>query len=414
MSDLAPGAYRVKVTALPWYAAGMNRPGGLIRVSNATPQNDLGASLDPSLDVVYATTWFPGADNEQEASTIQLAGGDVRQADFHLNAVSSIHLRVPRPPDSATAFGPSNGPGGGRGGQPQRMASLVKVSADGSVAQVISVGGSGSGDWDFGGLTPGIYELREPGPDGRPDGGEVQQIEIQGGSRVVTLDAAKPLTRVTVTVDGMPDGNFPFVEFVDTQTGRRITAQENRGGRGGGRGRRGDEGAAVPAAPAQPLQDRVLTASLPPGHTYAVSVGGGEGIYLATIAATEARVLGRTIEIGGGAPALTLTVGTGRAELVGTVKDAANAEEGAMVLLVPIALGQPGDTSMVARAESNTDGSFRFRAVEPGRYIVVALDDGWAAGWTNAQTLAGYLGLGTPLELKAGAKAKLKLAAVNP
>ncbi len=414
MSGLAPGAYRVRVQAQPWYATGARGGAGILRVppagATATNQNDMGASLDPSLDMVYATTWFPGADSEEGAQRIELVGGDELQADFHLTAVSSIHLRIPRPEIAAATPGPG-GPGRGR---PQAMmAQVTKVSADGSIGQVTSIGNNGTGDWDFGGLTPGIYEVRLPGPDGQPGGGEVRQIEVAAGSRVVTLDSARALTKVTVKVTGQASDSFPFVEFVDLDTGRRIVAQENgRGGRGGGRGRQQpDDAAGTDQAPV--LQDRTLTASLPP-HRYAVSVAGGGGIYLAGMSATDAKVIGHTVEIGGGTPVLTIETGSGRAEMKGRVQDGGKPIEGAMVLLVPITLGQPGDTSVVARAQSNTDGSFGFRAVVPGRYIVVAIEHGWDVPWTNAQTLAGFLGHGMPVELKAGAKVNEELAAVLP
>jgi Carboxypeptidase regulatory-like domain len=412
MSGLAPGSYRVRVQAQPWYTAGnrgvVPRVGVASNGATATNQNDLGASLDPSLDVVYATTWFPGADSEDAAERIELTGGDERQADFHLNAVSAIHLRVPRP-EIAAVTAPDGRP------RPQGVsATLTKISSDGAIGQVMSIGGNGTGDMDFGGLTPGIYEVRMPGPDGQPGGGEVKQIEVLGGSRVVTLDGARPLTKVTIKVNGLTNDSFPFVEFVDVETGRRITAQENRGGRGGGRGRRGDDDNAA----ADTLQDRTLTAMLPP-HRYAVSVGGNGGVYLTGMSATDAQVVGHTVEIAGGAPALTLQVGSGHADLAGFVrqdvaKPGGAPTAGAMVLLVPITLGQPGDNSVVERAQSNTDGSFAFRAVEPGRYILVAIDHGWGVQWTNPLTLANYLAHGTPIELKAGGKVSEEVAAVLP
>jgi hypothetical protein len=414
ISGLAPGAYRVKVQGSPWYSP-MAVGGGIVRLgANATPaqQSDLGASLDPSLDMVYAITWFPGADSEDAAETIELTGGDEREADFHLNAVSAIHLRVPRP-EVAAVTAPDGRP------RPQGAAMVSRVSADGSINPMMSIGGNGAGDLDFGGLTPGIYEVRMPGPDGQPGGGDVKQIEVQGGSRVVTLDGARPLTKVTIKVDGLPDDSFPFVEFVDVETGRRIVAQEGRGGRGGGRGRRGDDDNAGPEAAAlQDPPDRTLTAMLPP-HRYAVSVGGNSGVYLSGMSATDAKVVGNTVEIAGGTPSLTLEVASGHGDLAGFVRqDAAkpgsSPTEGAMVLLVPITLGQPGDNSVVERAQSNTDGSFAFRAVQPGRYILVAIEHGWGVQWTNPQTLANYLAHGVPIELKAGGKMKEEIGAVLP
>ena len=406
LSGLAPGSYRVRVQAQPWYAVG-NR--GTILGNQTAPQNDLGAALDPSLDLVYATTWYPGADNEDAAVTIALSGGEERQADFQLNAVSAIHLRVPRPDAIAPAAGPTNG----RQGQPNRIATITKISADGSPSQVTSVGGSGNGDWDFGGLTPGIYEVRMPGPDGQPGGGEVRQVEVQAGSRIVVMDSAKPLTKVTINVEGLPAESFPLVQFTDVETGRRIVAQENRGR--GGRGRRGDDD--NPHDDQQDDQPSGLTVMLPL-RRYAVTVAGNSGIYLSSITATDAQVVGHTVSIAGGNPILNLQVGVGRAELSGFVRQGAMpanaAVEGAMVLLVPISLGQPGDVSAVTRSESNSDGSFAFRNVEPGRYIAVAIERGWQVQIGNPQTLANYLAKGVPVELKSGGKVSKELAAVLP
>ena len=140
----------------------------------------------------------------------------------------------------------------------------------------------------------------------------------------------------------------------------------------------------------------------------------GNGTYLTGIAATGAHPLGRTVEIAGGNPALTLTVASGQAELKGVVKDAGRLVEGAMVVLMPITLGQPGDTSAVRRAESNSDGSFAFRAVEPGRYIVVAIDRGWGVDWASPQALSRYLAKGNPVELKPAGTLKEELDAVIP
>ena len=404
LSGLAPGNYHIRVQGEPWYAAGSRTP-GIIRPdarATAANANDFGASYDPPLDLVYPITWFPGADSSDAAETIALAGGDERQADFHLNAISSIHLRVPMPEGLSQATNNNVRQG------PRPMASITKVAPDGAPNAVTSISTTGNGDWDFGGLTPGIYEVRMPGPEGQPGGGEVEQVEITAGSHVVTMDSAKPLTKVTLKVDGTTDQSFPFVEFVDLATGRRVVAQQGRGGGPGGRGGRGRRG-----DDADSDEPPTLTASLPRGR-YAVSVGGNGGLYLSSMTATDAQVFGHTVEIAGGAPTLSLTVSSGRAELNGIVGQGSQAVEGAMVLLVPITLGQPGDTSLPLRAESNSDGSFSFRSLQPGRYIAVAIDRGWQLQWTSLQTLTNYLAKGAPVELKAGVKLVQPLTAALP
>ncbi len=403
ISGLAPGVYRVRLQAQPWYTVGAR--GGLLQGRDAATQGDQGASLDPSLDLVYATTWFPGVDREESAETFSLLGGEAREADFHLNAIAAIHLQIPH------IESPPTTQGSGRLG-PQRFATITRVSGDGSVGSVSPVAMGRVDAWDFGGLTPGIYEIRVPGTEGQQNA-DVRQIEVLPGSRgVLTLDNARPLTRVSIRVEGADDGSFPRIEFLDLETGRRITASEGRGrGRGGQRG-----GDPAPDSIQSLTLDQgppVLTAMLPP-HRYAVSVLGNGPGYLTGMEATDAHVNGLTIEIASGTPTLTLRMASGRAELAGFVREDAKPVTGTMVLLVPAMLGQPGDVSVVLRAESNTDGSFTFRAVVPGRYIAVAIDHGWEAGWSTPEMLTKYLVHGVPIELKAGARLTQTLDAVLP
>ena len=179
-----------------------------------------------------------------------------------------------------------------------------------------------------------------------------------------------------------------------------------------------EQGATEHAAAETPTtRTPALTASLPPGR-YAVSVPGNGGLYVSSLSATDAKVLGHTVEIAGGSPVLEISVASGRTELTGSVRQSeqpnAPSLEGVMVLLVPITLGQPGDTSLPLRAESASDGSFNFHNLQPGRYIAVAIDRGWQLQWTSVQTLAGYLAKGVPLELKAGTKPVQSLVAVLP
>ncbi len=401
IGGLAPGLYRVRLQAQPWYAAGGRTGFGTPRA--AAPQADLGASLDPSLDVVYPTTWFPGVEREEAAETIAFSGGEAREADFHLNAIPAIHLQL-----AQTEQAPAT-----QVGRPplQRVAMITKVTADGSVTNVSPAGISAAGTWDFGGLTPGIYEFRLPGTDGQQNA-DVRQIEVPPDARgVITLENARPLTRVSVRVEGVDDGSFPLVEFVDLETGRRITASEGRDGRGG----RGSRGAAEDSSGDTTLDQGtpLLTAMLPP-HRYAVSMLGNGAAYLTGMKATDARVTGFTVEIGTGTPTLTLEVASGRAELSGVVREGVQPVAGTMVLLVPAMLGQPGNVSVVSRAESATDGSFTFRSVIPGQYIAVAIDKGWATQWTVPEVLATYLAHGVPVELKPGAKLTETLDAVLP
>lgn len=403
---LAPGEYRLRAQAQPWYASGarggprMGAPvvaiaGGFS--GGALPPSPATTNPDPSLDMVYPVTWYPAADSEGGAETVRLADGEQRQADFHLTAIPASHLVVTRP----EAAQPEPG---GRRPHPQRPVTITRIGSDGSFGQTSFIGGNGR-EWDFGGLAPGTYEVRLPGPNGDADA-ETRQIEVRpGGGGVVTLENSKALTRVTLSVDGLPDLESASVEFIDTETGRRILVSPPRGrrGRGGDETDGGEDNLPGP-----------MSVMLPP-HRYEVTVMGRSGAYVASIAASGATVIGRTIEIGGGsAAAVALHLANARGELSGVASLGGHPDCGALVLLVPVTLGQPGEPASPLRDQTNSDGSFLFEGVVPGRYILVAIDHGWGVGFRDPATLTRYLSLGVPVEVKGSGKLRKEIAAVAP
>jgi hypothetical protein len=83
-------------------------------------------------------------------------------------------------------------------------------------------------------------------------------------------------------------------------------------------------------------------------------------------------------------------------KLSGSVLFENRPSSGAMLLLVSAAAGQrPG----IHRQQSNTDGSFSFDHLSPGKYILVAIDHGWNTNWADPRILAGYLMHGVPIAL---------------
>lgn len=261
-------------------------------------------------------------------------------------------------------------------------------------------------DLEFGGLAPGLYEIHLPGPDGQQDG-ETRQIEIRpGASGLITLEGSTPLTRVTVQVDGVPDNDISAVEFVDTETGRRISSMPspNRRGRRRANGE-DDEGDEEPGA------GRI--ALLPP-HTYDLVITPRSDAYLSGLDATGAKSTGTRITIAGGSPLLRLHIARGRGTLSGFALLPDRPAEGALVLLVPITLGAPGNTLPVLRDQANSDGSFLLTAVTPGKYILLAIDHGWDLPWRDPQSLERFLLKGTAIDLRPSGKLTETIPAQTP
>jgi hypothetical protein len=401
IGGLAPASYRLRVQAQPWYAqnqAFLQR--NVNAAANAAP------SPDPSLDMVYPTTFFPGTDDETAAEELKLLAGEEREADFHLTPIPSVHLRIPRAATPEQANSAQNGDR--RQLQPQqRPATITRLSGEGfNSMQQFGPMGMGGTEWDFGGLTPGTYEVRLPGSDPRGLDGEVQQIEIRpGGQTVVTLEQARATVKVAVATDGETNAQ---VLFGDVKTGA-ITTMEMGNPRGGFR-RGGDE---EPDGPREEMRPKTRTVNLAPGTYEVTVVGVGTGAYLTGITAAGAKAVGRTVTITG-TGTLTLHLATKRAKVEGVVQLEGKAAQGAIVLLVPATLGEPGDLHSIERDETNTDGTFEITGVVPGQYILVAIDRGWDVNWRNPATLAQYLVYGMPVDLTRAAKVQQEVEAVEP
>ena len=395
LTGLQAGNYEVSVTGRPWYTT--QSPPAQVVNGVAAP------ALDPSLDVVYPVTWFPGTDDESAAEKIALKYGERRQADFRLNAIPAAHLLVNVPVQQ-----PVPGADGRVQGAFQRMPNIQRMTPDGSLEGVpTNTRGQGT-QLDIGGLAPGTYRIAQPGD---PQGFSVLQVGAAGS--VVDAGSAVPEIPVLVRVDGDPTVTPGQVSLTDTVTGRPTgrggagmlaggRGGPNQGGQaGGGRNRRGGEGGPEEA-----------TIYVPPG-TYEVTVGGRD-TFLTGISATGAQVTGRVVKIVEGSPHLTVHMAAGLASIDGTAMRQGKAASGAMVLLVPATMGDPANLLFERRAQTATDGSFQMMGVVPGQYILLVIDHGWEVNWRDVGTLRPYLLQGEPLDLAAAAAVHPAVQAVAP
>ena len=377
LANLPRGSYRIKVQGHPWYArSGPNDAFG----RGSTPA-DPSAALDPSLDVVYPTTWFPGTTEEDQAGIVTVEAGEDRELSLQLTPVPAVHLR-----GTMNDSGPAHG-GLGRG-------NFISLAAEGSYTTTAARHGN---EWEFGSLAPGSYELNLPRGRGGA-GAETRHVEVIAGSPLILgLEASTPLVKVAITVDGVAGEPAPQIVFVDPHAGRRVPATSS--GLPTGPTRIGR----VAAANSQ------LTAMLLPG-SYQVRVAEGSSAYLDRMVATGAQVAGRTVTVGAETEAkLQIRLAAGRAAVNGIATKSRKACVGAMVLLVPATLGQPDSTAFIERDETNTDGSFALAGVVPGRYILLAIEDAWRLRWTDPQVLAPYLARGVPIDLKRHARVRQEI-----
>jgi len=150
-------------------------------------------------------------------------------------------------------------------------------------------------------------------------------------------------------------------------------------------------------------------ARVQPG-SYDVSVTNIPDIFVKCIAATGASSSGHTITIKGSAPvklAVMLTQGVGRIE--GTAIRDGKPVAGAMIVLVPD--DAANNAPLFRRDQSDSDGTFTLASVLPGKYTVLAIENGWELEWANPAVLKSYFPAGEVVNVIANGKylAKVKV-----
>ena len=380
--ELPPGNYRINVQAQVWYAvAAQSR-----RFDSADQPPP-----DPSLDVTYPLTWYPGTSDPAAAETLSIRAEDSREADFQLLPVPSVHLRIL--------------PGAGTMEDGRRIQSYPMIERiSGGAGEIVSFSAhtDSQGAIDVSGLAPGQYQVMMFGPG---QAAKPALVDVGVGS-VQTLDmsADSSAARISIHMDGIPEAEAGsvHVSLIDPETGRNAARS--------GRGAYVLSGALLHQRK-QSDPDNVI--EVPPGR-YKVVLNGRPDLYLVGITGPLAETTGRFVTVHSGNSVITLHIAEGRAALSGIASIQGKPSVGAMVLLVPTTLGDPAGLNILRRDQTNTDGSFDLNDILPGQYILIAIDHGWEVNWRDPSTLRGYMMHGIPLDLTSAANRKQEIEAQSP
>jgi sarcosine oxidase gamma subunit len=147
--------------------------------------------------------------------------------------------------------------------------------------------------------------------------------------------------------------------------------------------------------------------AVPPGE-YGVLVSQPGAVAVKSMTATGAKVNGRIVEIGGGQDVrLKIVLSEGTGQVTGVALKDGKALDGVMVALVP---EQPEHNLVLFRRDqSDSDGSFRLGGVHPGKYTVVAIENGWELEWFTPGVMEKYLAGGETVQVTANAKLEVKV-----
>lgn len=377
-AHLRAGKYYVAVEAHPWYAqTGLRympepepvRGQGVVRFYSGPPRSQ----PDPMLDVVYPVTFYPGVTDGNAASAIGLDWGESEEADVGLQAVPSVHMLVtnlPADEKGSTNYGV---------GATARVLGTMEYGLQVTGAQVAP------GEYEIAGLPPGEATLHFNGAGGHPENSRTMELNASDGS---TVDARG--TGVTASVSGQvifPGGGA-------TRQGQVVLANDDNQN-----------------FVAQLKKDGSF--AFPPVHTgtYRVFVGlQSQREYVQKVSATGARANEKEITIAeAGNVQLTVTMAQGFGRVTGVAKQDGKPVAGVMVILVPES-GQDLDR-LTRMDQSDSDGTFTLANTIPGKYVLLAIADGWDLEWAKAGVLKPYLVKGQALQIGADEKKEVTVEA---
>jgi hypothetical protein len=149
----------------------------------------------------------------------------------------------------------------------------------------------------------------------------------------------------------------------------------------------------------------VLQEPIEPGN-YRFGMNSDISHFIKAMSATGATVSGNTVRIDGSAPVnINVTVAFDGGVVTGVALRDGKPFGGAMILLAPLAAVDPlGNQSLFKEDQSNSDGSFGMDAIAPGKYVLMAIENGWDLEWTNPSALRPYLYRAVTLQIEENGK----------
>ena len=332
-AHLFPGTYFLAASARPWYA-----------------QPALEGIGDHSRDVIYPVTYYSGTIDSNGATPVTVKPGDKIVADFSLGAIPGLRLELTDPGISD---------GGAALYATQKIFGEMSVGTSGQTER------TSDGRVFLTGLPPGDVEVNSnsPGNSGR---NWKQSIHLAGNSSLKIVPVPAPISVEGNVILGDTKFQSGSINLTDRSTGERSTTGLNRDG-----------------------SFKFSDTPIHPG-SYQINVYNLPGAILSSVAATGAKVDGRTIQIGNGAAVtLSLLMSKGVGRIDGTAIRDGKPFPGAMIVLLPQDLAN--DQSLIRRDQSDSDGTFTLAQISPGRYTVLALQDGWELNWQDPAVLKPFL-----------------------
>ncbi|HWX56859.1 MAG TPA: carboxypeptidase-like regulatory domain-containing protein [Verrucomicrobiae bacterium] len=373
---LSPGKYYVVVSARPWYAQAAANGivisqhvfGNSVTTDQTQPAPEKPEPRSP-LDVAFPVTFYPGAVDFGSAIPIALGPGERFAADVGLQSVPSLHIHVNA---GETAQNRSFG------------ANLTQIVAgDVMVNLSTTMISGGPNAWEIVGIAPGRYNVDFNIQNGRDWSRSTRTIDLTDNAELGSADipAASPLEGAVSFDNGAKLPARAFFQLRDLKTRQVLSAQISPDG------------------------EFNLKQGVPAG-SYEVTAS-VQGAFIRTLAASGAKLTGRILTVSGAAPVkIAAVMSQGAGQITGTALRAGKPAGGVMIVAVP--QDPSNNQPLFRRDQSDSDGTFTL-AVVPGKFTVLALENGWDMEWANPEVLKPYLKQGEVLQVEPKGKYDIKV-----
>ncbi len=372
---LAPGSYFVGISAQPWYAQHNIRR----RIKTENQQNGEGG-LQPleeqnqDLDVVYPVTFFANAGDLASAAPMIIHSGDSEIADFRLRPVPALHMLV-----KTSAEDPGNG---------TTVQMTQTVAENSSVPIHVGFARVERGLVEVTGLPPGRLNLVIN--TSALQGGEwtrrAQSVQLSGDTEVDATESA-PSIVVSGILKMDDDSNVP-------QPARVLL-------------RNSTTGVAFDTAVSPAGEFSFKNSAVAMGD-YELMIVEPQALFNKGMSSQNAKTSGRTLQITTPRDvSVTVTASRGTGRITGFALKNRKPASGAMIVLAPQDLHS--NPALFRRDQADSDGSFTLNAVVPGRYTVVAIENGWDLEWADPEVLWKYLAGGESMQIAPNGKTEVKV-----
>jgi protocatechuate 3,4-dioxygenase beta subunit len=361
-ANLAPGTYFVSATDTPWYA--------IHPVGSANENGTVSGMVDPSLDVAYPTVYYQDATEPDDALPIPVRGGDSVEVTLHMTPVPSLRLRF-RTPDTAQGF----------------TAPMLERPALGGMESIPGQGAEqiAPGLWEMAGVPAGRYSVRiQP----QYAGSSQRNVEMNITSDGEELDTAQGQAdgSVKASVTMTNKNSLPTslqLGLLDSKLRMHSTQNVNAKG-------------------------EAEFQNVMPGKYQILAHSEGKAYSVTSVLVQGHRVSQNSLDVTSGSSLdVALTVAAGSTNVEGFAKRDGKPSAGAMVVLVPEHPEYKVD--LFRRDQSDLDGSFVLLDVVPGRYTILAIENGWELDWSSPGVIGYYVKHGQAVVVPDQAKTSMSL-----